>query len=283
MGDTIVADNTGGFNITGKSISQLGGVTIDYSNNCCHFAARLSDTGGAIVARAFPGRESVTTYLAIDDVEDIYVAGTLYGSADLGGGVLTSAGDADIYIAKYTGGFSHVWSRRLGSTGADSPAGIVVDGSGNILLAGSFSGTVDFGPATLTSVDGSDIFVIKLSGGGGGLWGKRFGGCGSESAADIEVDAAGKVAVVGSVARAVDFGGGALRVRNGGGAFAVKLSPTGDHIWSRTFSGANTVSVAMDSAGAVMMSGTFFGSISFGGPALMSAGASDAFVVKFAP
>jgi hypothetical protein len=68
---------------------------------------------------------------AIDAQGDLYVAGSLFGSYDFGGGALISAGEGDTYVAKYTGGgFTHVWSKRYGSTGNQTPYSMVVDQGG---------------------------------------------------------------------------------------------------------------------------------------------------------
>src|SRR3990170_6282915 len=76
-------------------------------------------------------------------------------------------------------GDSHLWSKRFGSTIDDYGYAVAVDGNGDVLLTGSFQGTVNFGGGNLTSAGLEDIFVAKYSGADGAhLWSKRFGSTG---------------------------------------------------------------------------------------------------------
>ncbi len=60
----------------------------------------------------------------------------------------------------------------------------------------------------------------------------------------------------------------------------------GDHLWSMSFgagSDQQVAAIATDPTGSLILVGSFFGSIDFGGGALTSAGSSDVFVAKFDP
>jgi hypothetical protein len=65
-----------------------------------------------------------------------------------------------IYIA---GSFSGTvdFGGGVGGTGDDSGRVVAVDGTGNVLVTGAFTGTVNFGGGDLTSAGGYDIFVAK--------------------------------------------------------------------------------------------------------------------------
>ncbi|WP_437780842.1 hypothetical protein [Sorangium sp. So ce1097] len=67
------------------------------------------------------------------------------------------------------------WARGYGGTGADEGLLIENDAAGNYYVAGTFTGTVDFGAGPLTSTPPSrDSFLIKLDPSGALLWSKRF-------------------------------------------------------------------------------------------------------------
>src|SRR3989442_13362586 len=90
------------------------------------------------------------------------MTGYFQSTLDFGGGPLTSAGSLDTFLAKFNPSGAHLWSKRFGSTGSDSSTNVAVDGSGNVVMAGSFSGTVDFGSGPLTSARLYDTFLAKL-------------------------------------------------------------------------------------------------------------------------
>ena len=55
----------------------------------------------------------------------------------------------------------------------------ILDPSGNLVVTGTFSGTVNFGGAALTDAGGGDIFLAKYSPTGTHLWSERFGSASS--------------------------------------------------------------------------------------------------------
>lgn len=68
----------------------------------------------------------------------------------------------------------------------------------------------------------------------------------------------------------------------------IKFDPGGNHLWSKTFgpppgSDASASAVAVDSAGNIVVPGSFTNTIDCGGGPLVSAGGYDVFVAKFDP
>ena len=116
------------------------------------------------------------------------------------------------------------------------------------------------------------------------LWADRFGGTGEQRGLSIAVDKTGDLFVTGYVVNAIDFGGGALSSQGGADVFLAKLDGAGNHLWSKSFGGAEDqfgISVATDASGNALLTGRFSGAISFGGAMLTSKGGMDAFVAKF--
>src|SRR3989344_4024857 len=92
--------------------------------------------------------------VAKDDAGNVYVAGDFEGSVTIGTTVLTSAGDKDVFIAKYDGDGNVDLTLNpfsIGGSGAEGVNGIAVDSSDNIYITGSFEGTSDFDTTAGTS------------------------------------------------------------------------------------------------------------------------------------
>ena len=94
------------------------------------------------------------------------------------------------------------WVATAGGSGRDEGSMSVVDELGNVTVAGTYSGTVDFDPGvgveTLSAVGGRDIYVAKYTGGGALLWVKSLGGAGAEEVRGLAQDGAGQLYLVGS-------------------------------------------------------------------------------------
>jgi hypothetical protein len=151
---------------------------------------------------------------------------------------------------------------------------------GNVLLAGDFETTVDFGDGTLTSNGGYDAFVAKFDSMGGVLLSKSYGDASDQTARGIASDTAGNIIFAGDIEGTTDFGGGALMGTAMGVAFVAKLSPTGTHLFSKAFGDteASAMGVVTDASSRVFITGSYNGKIDFGGGPLVSGIADDVFI-----
>lgn len=268
---------------------DFGGGELPSAGSYDVFVAKYAGTDGHYLwAKRFgSATDEYPWALALDGSGNVFVTGEFTGTVDFGGGALTSAGDRDVFVAKFAGSNGqHVWSRRFGAALTDFGNGIAVDGSGNVFVTGAFKSTVDFGGGPLTSAGERDVFVAKYAGTNGGhLWSKRFGGTSVDEGSGIAVDTAGNVAVTGAFIGSVDFGGGALTTPNAGSdIFLAEYSSLGAHRWSRRLGGTNGDmgrSVAIDGNGNVTLTGLFQSTVDFGGGALASAGSFDIVVGQY--
>ncbi|WP_437320092.1 hypothetical protein [Sorangium sp. So ce385] len=107
------------------------------------------------------------TGVAVDSAGNVSIIGHFRNSINFGGATLTSAGAADIAVAQFDDGGTHIWSASYGSDSSQVGTGIAVDSSGKVTITGDFYRTVNFGGSTLTDTatgwfgDG-DIFLAQL-------------------------------------------------------------------------------------------------------------------------
>jgi hypothetical protein len=228
------------------------------------------------------------TDVAVDGSGNVVLTGAFMGSANFGGGALVSAGQEDGFVVKLNSAGNHVWSRRFGGTDFDRGHDVAVDGAGNVVVAGQFTGTVDFGAGARRSTGFFDSFVMKLAAANGGhLWSTNFSSSWDDVADGVAVDGAGDVVVTGYFQETINLGGGALQSAGQSDVYAVKLGgATGAHRWSRRYGdGENQFGygVAASSNGTVLLTGLFGGSADFGTGALRSTGSGDVFLTSLAP
>ena len=251
-------------------------------------------------ARQMGGPDAELGYdVTADAAGNVYVTGYFHQTADFdpGPGVLnlTSAGDNEIFVAKFDSGGNLLWAKRFGSASADYGSDIAVDAAGNVYVTGWFGGAVDFDPGagvtTLTSAGSDDVFVLKLSANGDLVWARRMGGPGDDDAYGIAADGNGNVFVSGEFTSTVDFdpGAGVLNLTAAGSwdVFVVKLNSAGEFTWAQRMGGSgfdSSQGVAVDADGNVYTAGSFVGSGDFdpgaGTVTLTSAGEDDVFVSK---
>ena len=203
-----------------------------------------------------------------------------------------------LFVAATVQAQTNYYPFRLGSTGTDYGKDLAVDSQGNIILAGYFTGTVDFdpGPATnnLTSAGNVDNFLAKYDSQSKLLWAFRYGSAGVDIPHSVSVDSVGNIYVAGYFSNTCDFdpGPGTANLVSAGGrdVYIAKYSADGNFVWVRGFGASSddqALDVTVDSAGNVAIVGFFSGTVDVDpGPDvvnLTSTGTTDGFVVKYDP
>ena len=118
------------------------------------FLARLTSSGQAEWVRTLGGTDvDAIVDIALDNVGNAYLAGHFRGTAAVGTNNLTSAGNSDVLVAGYSSQGNVRWAVRGGSPGSDVALGVALDPQSRLVLAGSFSGSANFGGISVTSPD----------------------------------------------------------------------------------------------------------------------------------
>jgi hypothetical protein len=239
------------------------------------FISKL-DAGGNFVwgVRLGSGQNDFGYSIVVDAGGNVYVTGLVRSGMDFDPGpgthFITGAASADnIFVLKLDTNGNFVWGTILGSTAASGAGrGITLDGSGNVLITGSFAGTADFDPGASTfnmaSLGSEDIFLSKLDANGNFLWAKSIGGTQGDRAYALAVDNSGNVVTTGWYRSTVDFdpGAGVFQLTTlsvNAETFISKYDNNGNFIWAKSTSGSTgtpwSKSIDTDGAGNIIYTG----------------------------
>ena len=226
--------------------------------------------------------------VVVDGAGNVIVTGRFEGTINFGGSDLTSAGDEDIFVVKFSQYGIHQWSKRFGSIGDDQGIDVAVDAAGSIYLTGYFEDTVELGGASLISAGGRDIFVAKFGFDGTHIWSFSYGSSfGNDEGHSVAVDGSGDVVVAGEFGNTLNYGGFNLVSNGGTDIFLAKYDSFGNLDWAQSFGGTDFDSMsevaAAQSSDDIYITGNFRNSIDLGGGALVSAGMDDIFLARYSP
>jgi len=248
------------------------------------YVARLDPAAGLIWAKSFPVSDGSgdVSGLTVDPEGNVAIAGILAGKADFDGTILSPQGYDSVYVAKLKPDGQFLWAGTVSLGDTHEVAAPATDRYGNILLVGIDACISVCLPET------TQMWIRKLSPDGELLWHHWFDTVDyldSHFIGGITADPFGNVLVTGSFRSTEKFGAYTFTSNGAYDIFLLKLDPNGVPVWKSTFGDANgqrSTGVASDHLGNILVTGSFRGSFSFGpdAPALISAGASDIFVVK---
>jgi hypothetical protein len=251
-------------------------------------AGPLACTGDIAWARHLGNAsDQVAHALTVNGNGHLFLAGKLAGALDIDGHTIASGGSSDIYLASFDADGQLRWGKSFGDAGEQTgPLFLAPTPAGGVVLAGAFSGTVDFGGGARTA-GGEDAFVASFDDGGNHLWTNVFESRDAfEKVIDAGVDpASGDVVVGGAFETEIDLGGGPLP--NGvDDGFVARFDASGRHLWSRAISGAGAQyvqTVDVDALGRIAFGGSTTGDLDLGAGPLPYAGDGepDAFAALY--
>jgi hypothetical protein len=221
--------------------------------------------------------------LGVDAAGNVFATGIYGGTATFGTTSLTSSGSQSAFVWTLDPAGNSIWAGSMGSDGATSGLGLAVDNTGNVFVAGTWTGSNNnfnpgFGsPVTLTNHGSGDVFVAKLSQNADGslslAWAKDIGGTLNDEANSLAVDSHGNVYTTGYFAGTVNFNPNSGPKHNIQGynssdnVFVSKLDANGNYVDAVQMGGANSVALAsgisVDVAGNVYTTGHFTSTADF--------------------
>ncbi len=244
---------TGRFRDMGDFDPGVGTYTLTSAGDDDIFLSKLDANGGFLDARQIGGAgtsdcaHSVTT----DSDGNVLLTGDFQGMVDFDPGPgtynLTSTGNFDIFVAKYSSTGTLTWARQMAGTEQGAGRGIVTDAVGSVYTTGHFRGTVDFDPGVdpydLTSAGENDAFISKLDAAGNFVWARQFGGGSHDLSKAIDLSDDGCIYTTGYFTNTVDFdpGVGTYDFTSAGDEdiFVSKLDPAGNFVWARQMGGGS--------------------------------------------
>ena len=248
--------------------------------------------------------------IATDPAGDTFVTGSFLGAIDLdpstNAATFTSANTQDTFVAKYGPTGSLLWASTFAGESSTTNgitthavsqgSAIAVDGSGNVFVAGGFSGSVKLtGSSGVTRISSpfatTEAYVAKLDASGRLAWVDAVAGTlyDVDQAYALALDGSGGAVFAGSFADSATFGTTTLQAGGASDAFVARVDGAGQFLWavaSRGASGSNAEihGVAVDGSGHVDLAGFFSGTVDFDPSAsttnLTSAGSVDALIWK---
>lgn len=256
---------------TGAFQTTYGGGT-DYINDA--FLSKFDASGNRIWSTYYGTADrDVAMSIGMDTSGKPCIAGytnSTAGLATAGAYQTTSAGDYDIFMARFDTSGQRLWGTYFGGTGSDGIGAMAVhcDRFNNIYLTGQTNSatgiatTGAFQPALFAGAGDQDAFLAKFNTTGSKLWGTYFGGNNGDAAYSATTDTLGNIYITGNTNSTTGIAStGGQQQTNAGSydGFVAKFSPAGARLWSSFFGGEGDdycLSITSDKATGIFLTGT---------------------------
>lgn len=215
--------------------------------------------------------------ITVDAQGNVYSAGYFIAGIDLdptaGVDTVLAVGGQDGYVVKQANDGTYLWGAHF--RGNCLPTALARTPAGNILVVGTFTGTVDFDPgsgvANMVAPASTWYFVCSLASDGTYQWAKKFGCNQPVYDPAVAVDASGNIHLTGTFTNTMDADPGDgpgdvfdLISFGGNDVFITTLDAQGNFVRAMSFGDTGDDrgrGIATDAAGNVYVAGYFAGDV----------------------
>jgi len=267
--------------------ADFGGVTLHAVGTSDLALSRYHGDGTHVSTRQLGGTAEVHARgLAVDAHGRVAIAGSFHKTFDLGGGPLTSTDHLDdVFVAVYTPAGALEWAHRLGGAKVDDCFDVAFAPDGDLVLAGIFETSIDFGGGALLAQGPADGFVARFTSDGHQRWARRVGGVWLDNVEAIVAGPDGDTLAAGYFTQSADFGAGPVATSGVADAFVARWDQTGALRWIRHAPGFDVVAIydlALAPDGAARVTGSFRDWADFDGARLAGVALQDVFMAGWA-
>ncbi|HET9626022.1 MAG TPA: hypothetical protein VFP84_31895 [Kofleriaceae bacterium] len=213
------------------------------------------------------------------------VTGRFAGALTIGGqAVGSAAGGTDAFYAAFDDTGKLVTFVAFGGTGDDQGTVGLFDPLNTVVVAGSFSGQVNFGTFARDAGNDPDVFVVRMTRQGTPMWALQ-GSTAGVSQIVAAVAPGGDIILAAGYLGTFQLTGGEKVTSHGDLDIALaRIASDGTVRWTRSFGGGGPDSpraIAVGRHDEIALSAEFEAQASFGGDTFTSNGGQDAVVAKY--
>jgi len=211
----------------------------------------------------------------------------IFGTALFDTTVLTSHGNADVFVAKYNTEGNVIWAHNGGGRSSDLGFSIASDTMGNVIVVGGYDTITDvyFDTFKLNGLGYSDVFVARYNPDGQLLWAESGGGASVDDGRSVTAGPSGNIYVTGSsYSPTLEFGPYTINSRGQEEMFLTCYDTAGNVLWSKTAGwwGSDLgMGIASDRDENIYVTGMFNVACIFDNDSVRGHGGDDAYVAKY--
>ena len=279
-GAGVAVDRAGNVHLTGtfQESAGFGGFSLAGGGAGSGFVAVLDRDGNTLWTRKVGGTGMTrATRLACDAAGNTVLLGSFTGTVSSTGGLsVTSAGESDVLLAKFSASGVSLWTKRFGGAGSDQGTGLALDPTGNIFVTGTFQDTASFGTLRLGGDWISQTFLVKCDRAGNVIWVNKISNIDSEAGTTVVAENDGSCDLTGTFSATTTIGSTTLTNREPGDPFVAKYDGQGHALWAARAGGVDS-HLGLQTGDLAVTTGFASGSLDWNG----GAGGVDLIVVKY--
>lgn len=230
-------------------------------------------------------RGSITTSKYVQDsAGNHYYIGTITGTARFGP-YSFSASSQDAFVLKLESTGKVAWAKHYTGQFQVQGTDITVDTSGSVYITGVFSRDIVIGKDTVKTGGSNDGYLIKIKKDGTEDWYKTATGSSIQQGIAVEARSDGAVYWVGNYLSSSTIAGESVTASGFSyDCYVARITSAGHTSWVKSFGGSSidqVTDIDFDDKKNLLLTGNFFGTITFGTKSVSSSGGYDIFVASY--